>query len=131
MNWIDNNSVALLQKGLECTWEKQRVISDNVANKSTPGYKAKYIEFEDELQSSIKKMKSTKDGLKPMEFKAELGRLNPKIKQNNAESTRLDGNNVNLDVEQMELARTQIQYEYLIRQVSDQFTRLRTVIDGR
>ncbi|MEG1895173.1 MAG: flagellar basal body rod protein FlgB [Oscillospiraceae bacterium] len=131
MNWIDNNSVALLQKGLECTWEKQRVISDNVANKSTPGYKAKYIEFEDELQSSINKMKTAKGGLKPAEFKAELGKVDIKIKQNNEESTRLDGNNVNLDVEQMELARTQIQYEYLIRQISDQFTRLRTVIEGR
>lgn len=131
MNWIDNNSTALLQKSLEYTWERQRVASENIANKSTPGYKAKYIEFEDELQNSIQKLKTNNGSLNPADFRAEIDKVKINIKQSDAQSVRLDGNNVNTDVENMEMARTQLQYQFLVRQISDQFTRIRMAIEGR
>lgn len=130
MNWIDNNSTALLQKSLNYTWERQRLTLENIASKSTPGYKAKYMDFESELQRSIQQMKNG-GNMKPSEFKAGLDRLNVQVQQSDDQSTRLDGNNVNTDVENMEMARSQLQYQFLVRQVTDQFTRLKTVIDGR
>ena len=40
------------------------------------------------------------------------------------------GNNVNVDVESMEVAKTGIQYEYMMKAFNDDITRLRTVIKG-
>ena len=40
-----NTSFRFLEQGLDLTWQKQKIISQNIANDSTPGYKAKTAEF--------------------------------------------------------------------------------------
>lgn len=130
MDWLNSNAITLNQKSLDFVWEKQRVISENVANGETPGYKAKYVTFEDELKKNISQINNGQQ-TKPSDIAAKIEKSKMMIHESTEESIRLDGNNVNIDVENVELARTQIQYEYLIRQISDQFTRLKMVIDGR
>ncbi|HHU17500.1 MAG TPA: hypothetical protein GXZ70_04665, partial [Clostridiales bacterium] len=47
-------------------------------------------------------------------------------------SERADGNNVNLDLENIEMAKVQIQYQYLTRSMTDMYSRLRYAIsEGR
>jgi flagellar basal-body rod protein FlgB len=46
------------------------------------------------------------------------------------ESARMDGNNVNMDVENVELARTTLQYQYQLNALNSEVSRLRTVIKG-
>ena len=48
--------------------------------------------------------------------------------KDNFTTERADGNNVNIDVENLEMARTQLQYQYLTRGLSDSFSRLRYAI---
>jgi len=43
-------------------------------------------------------------------------------------SERADGNNVNLETENINMAKTQVQYQYLTRGMSDMFARLRYAI---
>jgi flagellar basal-body rod protein FlgB len=47
-------------------------------------------------------------------------------------SERADGNNVNVEAENIDMAKTQIQYQYLTRGMSDMYSRLRYAIsEGR
>lgn len=127
MSWIDNNNITLSQKSLDYLWEKQRIISENIANNDTPGYKAKIISFEDELSSQLDKFKNQKNPNKDQIRKAILD-SKIKIDVSEEESNRLDGNNVNLDVEQIELGRAQLQYQYQVFQINDQFSRIKSAI---
>lgn len=131
MSWLDdNNNILLAQKSLDYLWEKQRIISENIANNDTPGYKAKMISFEDQLSKNLEEFR-TQAHPKRKEIREAINNTRISVDTSEEESNRLDGNNVNLDVEQMELLRAQLQYQYQIHQINDQFTRLRTVIKGQ
>lgn len=114
-------------KTLDYLWEKQKVTMNNIANVETPGFKTKYVTFEDELRrklSSVKKNTSSN-------IRNEILDANITIRSNDNESNKMDGNNVNLDVENVELARTTLQYEYVLKSINDDFARLRTAVKGQ
>lgn len=131
MSWLDdNNNILLSQKSLDYLWEKQRIISENIANNDTPGYKAKEISFEEQLSKNLEKFRE-QELPKKAEIREAIMNSKISVDTSDEESNRLDGNNVNLDVEQVELLRAQLQYQYQIYQINDQFTRLRTVIKSQ
>ena len=131
MDWVTNNSIEMLQKSLDYAWTKQRIIQENIANAETPGYKAKYVTFEEQLQRRLAGYNLNGSLALKSKVAGAIDNSHIRIHTSKDESTRLDGNNVNTDVENVEMARTQLQYEYLVRQVTDQFTRLRMVIEGK
>lgn len=55
MAFWEDPSVKALSSGMDALWQKQQVISHNIANVETPGYKAKHVEFKEVL-------KKTEDG---------------------------------------------------------------------
>ena len=125
----DSVTSAVLQKALDGTWQRQRAIANNIANHETPGYKSVKVSFEESLDHEIQKLgnsisenEQTGEGLEAVK--------NSKISMYSDYSTseRADGNNVNLDAENIEMAKTQIQYQYLIRSMTDMFSRLRYAI---
>jgi flagellar basal-body rod protein FlgB len=125
MNWMDSVSMSLLNKDLDGLWTRQQAISDNLANIETPGYKSKSVSFEDQLQQQLAEQGRTKsqqiggiDGVSPVTTVA------------SDETYRADGNGVDLEKENLEMARTELNYMYSLQMVSDEFSRLRTVIDG-
>lgn len=122
-----NNSINIIAKGLDLSWQKQKIISDNLVNVSTPGYKAKYVSFEDEMKQNLKSYENKTKS----EIANAINNFDGTIYTSQNESDRLDGNNVIVEAENVELARTQIQYDYLVRQFSGQMRILQTVIDGR
>ena len=130
MDWLNNNSMLLAQKTLDVTWRKQNLALDNIANVDTPGYKAKYALFEDELRSKLKRFEG-RTGFKNGEIRDAIRSSRIQVRQSDEESIRLDGNNVNLDVEELEVARNTYQYQFALRQISDELSRLRTAIEGR
>jgi len=116
----------LLQKSLDYVWQKQRLTTENIANAETPGYKAKYVTFEEELKERLAGTEGSQSRVREAVERAKI-----RVGVSKEETMRLDGNNVNVDVENIELARTQIQYEYLLKQINDQFSRLKTVLEGK
>lgn len=127
MSWIDNNNILLSQKSLDYLWEKQRIISENIANNDTPGYKAKVISFEDELNTNLNTF-ANRFNPKREDIRQAILESKIRVDVSSEESNRLDGNNVNVDVEEIELARAELQYQYQIYQINDQFNRIRSVI---
>ena len=120
-------SMTLLQKSLDAVWYRQQVISNNIANAETPGYKSKKVEFENLLYSAIDSA-----GRSEGEILNLITNLEPQLVESNLTSTKEDGNNVDADSENIELARAQLQYEYLTNALSSQISRLKYVInEGR
>lgn len=104
---------------MDMLWLKQKVISNNIANIETPGYKAKSVSFKNVLSTEYYKENPDKiDSLKPV------------VTTTNTGSTRLDGNNVDLDKESLELWKTYAQYSYLRERMSGQFKNMRYVINN-
>lgn len=125
----DSATSAILQKALDGTWQRQRAIANNIANHETPGYKAIKVSFEESLDQEIQKLASSIPTGE--DISRNLGMIkNSEINvfSDNSTSERADGNNVNIDLENIEMARTQIQYQFLTRSMTDMFSRLRYAI---
>lgn len=120
----DSNATYILQKTMDYSWLKMQLINTNIANVSTPGYKAKRLVFEDEFHRIL----AEKDPLRKSE---NLINKRFKVVDDPTESVRMDGNNVQIDVENVEMARNQYLYESLIRQMNSEFNKLKTAIGGR
>jgi flagellar basal-body rod protein FlgB len=123
--FINSLSLNVLQKSLDGLWLRQRAISDNLANVDTPNYKSKTVTFEQQLSEILSDYTGDNEDLYQS-----IQQLNPQVEENTATSLRQDGNNVDIDSENVELARTTLQYQYMVRKISDDFSRLRYVING-
>lgn len=126
----------LREKALDAAWTRNEVIAQNIANVDTPGYKKKTLAFEEYLEDAL-----DKDGFKGFttdnrHIQIGGGSLeNAKIKittENKNLSTRLDGNNVDIENEMASLAKNDIRYNTLTQSISGGFRRLKSVIsEGR
>ena len=103
---FDSSAIGMMRGSLEGLSIQQQVILHNLANLDTPGYKAKYVSFEDTL-------KNTQAG--------KQGRYDLKahIVTDEATEIRPDGNNVDSDTQSLAL----------YQKISGQFTNLRYVLN--
>lgn len=128
------NKIDFMKKALDASWMKQEVISSNMVNVNTPGYKRKTVAFEDQLRSYMAAQNGTGVGMRATDPRhmGTVDSFQPQVNEVNDTSFRRDGNNVNIDVEMAEEAKNTIQYNYLSKQITEEFRRLRLAIrDGR
>lgn len=129
MNSILGNTIAMTEKSLDYLWTKQTVSLNNIANNDTPGFKAKYVTFEDNLKRRI--LAARNQGTARSETMAN-GIKSAKIQiHDTQDSARLDGNNVQMEAENTELVKSYFQYQYQIQSINSDFSRLRTAIKGQ
>ena len=103
------------------------IISNNIANVNTPGYKRKDIRFETELKHAF--AHSDKDSVDARVKNLDLEALTPETYTDYAElSYRYDGNNVDIDTENVELASEQLRYQTLTKAASEELTRMSTAM---
>lgn len=130
---VDNVSYSLIKKSLDASTERGRAISNNIANVNTPGYKAFRVNFEDKvknvLNNSSVALKTTSS--KHINDGNTIETLTHEIKKDKSKSMRLDGNNVDIDMEMANLAANQIMYNALISQANSRIAMRRTVINGK
>ncbi len=131
----EEHVLTVLQKSLDAAWLKNNLISRNIANVDTPGYKAYELDFEGILKKAIQARNVNIQTTNPKHFSLggnDLGSITPRIKRDRSTSTRLDGNNVDIDVQNANLANNAIKYQALADQLSAKLSRLKTVInEGR
>lgn len=121
------NYINVLEKACDASWTRNSVISNNIANVDTPGFKRRDVQFEEYLVAEI----GYTDSLDDEVANAELDALNSTTYTDYATvSYRIDGNNVDIDTENVELAKNQIKYYTMLDSVSQEFTRLKTVAKG-
>ncbi len=131
MSFLTSNTMLMTERAMNYLWKKQSVIADNVANAETPGYKAKYVTFEQELRQKLEQASADETQV-PVGRKAmREGILDSNIVTHEAnETARMDGNGVNVTEQNVELSRTYIQYQLTTRAFSDEISRLRAAIRG-
>lgn len=116
------NYINVIGKAANAGLVRHQVISENIANQDTPGYKRKDVVFESLLQEAL----TTNDDISDIDSNTLL----PRIRTDKANlSYRLDGNNVNIDTENTELAKNQIKYNVLIDEIYKNFSRIQTVLN--
>lgn len=116
-----------LDKAADAAWVRNEAIANNIANADTPGYKRQDVNFQTELKRAIKQ-----SGYTTMDEKVKhlSGRkLEPSVYTDySGLSYRLDGNNVDIETENVMLAKNQLMYEGLLNSISQEFSNLRTVM---
>lgn len=98
---------------------------NNIANVDTPEFKSQYITFEDELAKRLSAAKHGRTGARDAVRNAIEG-TQLQFHTTRTETSRLDGNNVDMDQEQVELVRTTFEYQIMSNSVSKSLERLRS-----
>jgi len=123
------NYINVLDKALDASNLRETVIANNMANINTPGYKRREVDFESLLRQELDNIKW--NSLDEKIDNVELGHLNAGVHfdmQAYGYDYRLDGNNVDVDVENTELASEQLRYQLISDSVTQEFSRLKTAM---
>lgn len=121
------NYINVLTKAADASWTRNEILSNNLANNDTPGYKRKDVTFESYLMQELTSGDST--SLRARVNDVDLENLNATVYTDYSElSYRLDGNNVDIDTENVELASNQLYYQTILDTIDYQFDMLKAAM---
>lgn len=113
----------MMQKLMETGLQRHKVISHNLANVNTPGYKRLDVSFEDQLGALLAKSGSTEpDG---------LDQLTARVFEEKGLAQRADGNNVDVDKEVGQLEKNSLLYQTYSQLLSSKLAMMRSAIRGQ
>lgn len=119
--------VNVLGKAADASWQRNELLSNNLANVDTPGYKRQDIDFESQLRRALGNSRYETVDSKVSHLTST--ELEGRVYTDSANySYRLDGNNVDIDTEGVELASNQIKYNGLISSINQEFSNLKLVM---
>ena len=137
MNLFSGVVPVVLKKSLNGTLLRHKAIAHNIANVNTPKFKRVDVEFKSQLQAAISRPSEnsvhapkTHLGHMPID-PPKLGGVVPRTYQQGDTSLRIDQNNVDIDVEMGTLAVNTMEYNVLIRMITDYYQKLGMVIRTR
>lgn len=119
--------INVINRAADAAWIRNEVIGNNISNATTPGYKRQDVEFETELKNALgnSRYRSMDDKV----GNVKVNDLNPRTYTDSANySYRLDGNNVDIETENVTLAANQLKYNGLISCANQEFKRLQMVM---
>ncbi|MCI8377540.1 MAG: flagellar basal body rod protein FlgB [Lachnospiraceae bacterium] len=122
------NYINVLDKAMDASWTRNSVISNNIANVDTPGFKRQDVHFEDYLRNEVGYTMSLDDEVADVDLDSLMATTYTDYA---TVSYRLDGNNVDIDTESAELAKNQIKYYTMADSVSQEFNRLKSVMKAQ
>ncbi len=112
MSVIDSLSLNNLSRYLDIAAMRQRLITTNIANIDTPGYKTVDLSFAEEMRRALSGSCDT----------------TPVPRQVDLPTERPDGNNVNVDRESLLLAETQLRFRTGIQVLRSELQRISLAI---
>jgi flagellar basal-body rod protein FlgB len=122
-----------LHKGLEATSLRNEVISNNIANADTPGFKVSEVKFEEVLVSAISsgglELKATREG-HIRNSVSDIGDAEPEVISAENTSYRMDGNNVDIEAQMVSLSQNNLEYYTLVNKLNSEFSKLNMAIRG-
>lgn len=119
------NYVNVLGKAADASWTRNDILANNIANADTPGFKRKDVQFETYLKNAV----AGTDSLNETVANIDLNELNCTTYTDQANlSYRYDENNVDINTENVELAKNQLKYYTLMNSMSQEFSRFKICI---
>lgn len=120
--------INVLDKAADAAWLRNQAIDNNIANVDTPGYKRQDVAFESELKKALGRSSNTSN-MDQRVAAIKTAQLKPKAYTDLVGySYRLDGNNVDIETENVMLAENQIKYQGLMNSISEEFANLKMVM---
>jgi len=128
------SSVNLIEKGVSATWLRNEVISNNIVNADTPGFKASEVQFETIMAAALGDGKSglalNGDNDRHITGQArDVEDAEATVVTDRATSAGLDENNVDIESEMVALAKNSIEYYALVSKINSEFRKLDTAIN--
>ncbi len=132
---IFDNTISFLSKALDMMSERHKLLSSNIANQDTPDYKARDINFIDELRAvqktgGVQNIKKTN----PMHLSGNTGLNGSRASITNRPESNsgYDNNSVNVELEMANMAQNSILYNASAQVISAKFRMIANAIrEGR
>lgn len=134
MELFNTTTMSAVHKALDTAQLRQQVIANNIANANTPGFKKSSVRFEDQLAAALsnKGIAGTRTDARHIPIgKPRIDSVQPRLHVHGDTSLNNNLNNVDIDAEMTELAKTQIWYDALATNMNGRFNKMRTAIGGR
>ncbi|MEK9150228.1 MAG: flagellar basal body rod protein FlgB [Candidatus Desantisbacteria bacterium] len=124
-------SIGLMKKGLDTAGLRHDVISNNIANINTPGFKRSSVLFSEELsKASNRGLEAKLLDPKHIPFKGGSNKAQSKVVIENDTIYRNDLNNVDLNQEMADLEKNTLYYNAIAQRMGSGFRLLNSVIQG-
>lgn len=128
-----SKQTGLMERALDAYWIRNEMISNNIANSETPGYKKFRVNFESLLNEEREKFSISSIDRNPKFLP--IGKDRPSVREititrDYSTSMRKDGNNVDIDEENAELAKNSLKYNVLSNQLAKELSLLKQAING-
>ncbi|MDR2590351.1 MAG: flagellar basal body rod protein FlgB [Oscillospiraceae bacterium] len=121
----------IMQRSLSATWMRNAVIRNNIANVETPNFKTSNVEFESIFAQAVRQggFTATRTNAGHRHFgTGNIDSIQPRIYQEQGLSMRMDGNNVDIESENVKLAQNSLQYNTIMEKLNSEIRRLRMAI---
>ena len=131
--FFEDNTMQVMQKFLDLSVQRQSLVSSNLANVDTPGYKTVDLNFEQELQSASGRQGNSivVTNNRHIALPAH-GIQAASINQVEGLTNRNDLNNVNVDREMAELSTNALKFSMVAQLLLGKFRTLKSAIqEGR
>jgi flagellar basal-body rod protein FlgB len=140
MRFIDSlfeQTVTGLNKAMDLSWRRGKVITSNIANAETPKYRANQLDFGKELERAFNSGEGTSSATEQV-LRTHASHLD--ISKNSSSRmvtdlsgmTKADGNNVDIDLQMAALANNGSDFSNAVQLMKHKFSLYRTSIrDGR
>ncbi len=122
--------INVLDKAADASWLREETIANNITNATTPDFKRYDVDFQTLLEMELTDTKYNRN-LDDKIHNVHMDHLTATAQIDMAAepfSYRLDGNNVDIHTENVELASEQIRYSALTDSISQEFARMRTAM---
>lgn len=109
----------LLSKMVDVTAARHKILSQNVANVDTPGYRRLSVSFDEMLAA-----KMDRHGDKTLKY------VRPEVFEDETSPDRVDGNNVDIDREMMQINKNTLLNNTFLQVISTKTAMMRRAING-
>lgn len=118
------DQASILGSALNGLSVRNDVIQHNIANSDTVNYKKRAVDFEDSLQKALDDAKRT--------GRLDMSGVKTSVKKMHENySYRLDGNNVDIELEMADLYQNGMKYDALAAGVINYYKRINSVLQAR
>ena len=114
----------ILHVSMQATVLRNDVINNNIANVDTPRFKRSEVAFEEALRRAIQRSRATGT--------LDLSNVRPEVRFVNAHlSSRIDGNNVDIEAEMAALVTNSVRFDTMVQGVMSNYRQLNLVLNMR
>ena len=126
-------TMATLEKALSLRALKHQLHASNIANANVPDFKAKKMDFEHELRAALEQKEGVPTQIEQQNRVEEaLEKVQARVFEDPFAVARGDGNTVNAEREQVDMAKNTVAYQATIEVLNKKFAMQRyAIMEGR